>query len=478
MALSPRTTRLLLVAALAGALLVLFGGAAWAQSVGSSEDHMTRLINAERRNAGLPGLSTNVQLTGVARDWTPTMVRNDQISHNPRLGDVVAGPWTRLGENVGVARPGVNETPAMMVERLHRAFMNSPGHRANVLGDFNQIGIGAVWSNGTLWVTVNFMKGGETRPNAAVHEAAAVSRNVFAAAGGNGRRAQYVVLGRAEIFADALGGSGLAGDRAPVLFTNGPSRYDPNPALHSVTAAEVDRVLGGRGTVYLLGGTSAVSPRTERELAAAGYTVRRLSGASRVETSVRVAEEIVRVHGAPSRILVARADDWPDAVTGGAYAAASGSPLVLTGRNELHGAAAQFLARNRGAQVFALGGEAALSNGVVRSAGATRVAGRDRAATAVAVAEQLWGRTTAQPGDRYAAAPGYNGDAWAYALALAPWSAANTGPQLLVGNEVPPAVADYLQRLGYSSGLRGEVFSASAVPQPVRDRVRQLVGAG
>ena len=38
--------------------------------------------------------------------------------------------------------------------------MNSPGHRANVLGDFNRLGVAVVRAlNGQLWVTLDFVKG-------------------------------------------------------------------------------------------------------------------------------------------------------------------------------------------------------------------------------------------------------------------------------------------------------------------------------
>lgn len=472
------TARIVVVAALAAALLLNLGGSAFAavNSAGSAEDQMTSLINVERRSRGLQPLAPNVQLTGVARGWTPKMVSAGKLSHNPNLGKQVSGAWARLGENVGVAHPGGGEVAESIVNRLHKAFMNSPGHRANVLGDYTQIGLGAVWSNGSLWITVVFSKGGETRPNAAIGEAINVSKRVFADAGASGRPADFVVLGRAEVFADTLGGAGLAADRAPVLYTNGPTGVDPDPALHSATAAEIDRVLGGRGTVYLLGGTGAVSARVERELASAGYSVRRLRGASRVETSVRIAEEILKVHGPAKQILVARADDWPDAVTGGAYAAATRSPLVLTGQDKLHPAAAKFISARSGAKTYALGGTAALSDKVVAAARATRISGKDRAGTSVAIAEKLWGRTKASAGDRFSVVPGYAGDAWAYALAAAPWSAANTGPQLLVSDQVPPAVADYLKRLGYSGKVSGDVLAASPVPGPVRDQARRLLG--
>jgi uncharacterized protein YkwD len=468
----PTTARFLTVSLVAALLLLLAAGAASAQqSAGAAEEQMTQLINAERRAAGLAPLRSNVQLTGVGRSWTPRMAAAGSLSHNPNLGTEVAGAWTRLAENVGVARPSGSETPAAMVERLHRAFMASPGHRANVLGDFEQIGIGSTWRDGGLWVTVNFMKGGEVRDEAAVKEAVKVSQQVF----GTGRQAQYAVIGRAEVFADALGGAGLAADRAPLLFTSGPTKDDPDPALHSSVAAELDRVLRQTGTVYLLGGPGAVSARVERELIATGYTVRRLAGPSRVETSVRVGEEIVRRHGAPKQILLARADDWPDAVTGGAYAAARRTPLVLTQTGALHPATQRFLADNAKAERIALGGAAALSDRVVAGAGARRISGADRTATAVAVAEELWGRKTGAAGDRFAMVPGYRSDGWAYALALAPWSAANDGPQLLVGDDVPASVRSYLERLGYHNGKKGDVMFATSLSTTLTDQLSRLV---
>lgn len=472
---SRASARPVLVALLALAALVLLGGSASAQSTGAAEEQLVRRINQDRTAAGLAPLAGDAALQGVARSWTPRMAGADRLSHNAALGDQVTGSWTRLAENVGVARASSGEQAEATVERLHRAFMDSAGHRANVLGDFDQVGVGAVWQQGNLWITVNFSKG-RADFGAPIDEAVGISQQLFAGAGAAGRKAEYVVVGRAEVFADALGGSGLAGDRAPILFTNGPTASAANPPLHGSVAAEIDRVLGGRGRVYLLGGTGAVSARVEQGLKAAGYDVRRLSGASRVETSVKVAQEIVRLTGkAPARIIVARADDWADAVTGGAYAASTRSPLVLTYRDDLHPSTRGFLDANRGARRFVLGGSAAVSDGVVKAAGAERIAGPDRTATAVAVAERLWGRTAGKAGDRFALSPGYNGNAWAYALAMAPWSAVHSAPQLLVYNDLPASVSDYLTRLGYSSGVKADLLAASPVTLDVRSRVSKLL---
>ena len=46
------------------------------------------------------------------------------------------------------------------VAGLHQAFMASAGHRANILGDYNYVGVGTAFSaDDYLYVTVIFMKG-------------------------------------------------------------------------------------------------------------------------------------------------------------------------------------------------------------------------------------------------------------------------------------------------------------------------------
>jgi len=74
------------------------------------------------------------------------------IFHNPNLA-AATSDWLGLGENVGVGAS---------VGSLHEAFMRSPGHRDNILGDYNYVGVGvAEGSDNLLWVTVIFMRGPE-----------------------------------------------------------------------------------------------------------------------------------------------------------------------------------------------------------------------------------------------------------------------------------------------------------------------------
>lgn len=106
-------------------------------------------INSVRASSGLAPLETYWDLTDDARAQTNRMIDKQQVYHSSNLAGVT-GVWQSLGENVGV---GVDAS------QLHDAFMASSGHRANILGDFNYVGIGAkVDENGFLWATVIFMR--------------------------------------------------------------------------------------------------------------------------------------------------------------------------------------------------------------------------------------------------------------------------------------------------------------------------------
>jgi hypothetical protein len=106
-------------------------------------------INSSRAAAGLPPVERYWDLTDDARAHTNRMIDAGHIYHNSNLGGVT-GVWQALGENVGV---GID------ANSLHDAFMGSSGHRANILGNYNYVGIGAKTdADGLLWVTVIFMR--------------------------------------------------------------------------------------------------------------------------------------------------------------------------------------------------------------------------------------------------------------------------------------------------------------------------------
>ena len=106
-------------------------------------------INNSRAAAGLAPVETYFDLTDDARAHSARMMDRGEIYHNTNLGGVT-GVWQALGENVGVGWD---------INALHDGFMNSSGHRANILGNYNYVGIGVKQDDdGAYWVTVIFMR--------------------------------------------------------------------------------------------------------------------------------------------------------------------------------------------------------------------------------------------------------------------------------------------------------------------------------
>jgi uncharacterized protein YkwD len=111
------------------------------------------LTNAERAAAGLPPLADDRLLTNAAQAHSADMVARDFYSHTSPDG---SEPWHRasaagsthrtVGENIACGQ----RSPAEVV----RGWMDSPGHRANILKPaFTHIGIGFAGGGraGTYW---------------------------------------------------------------------------------------------------------------------------------------------------------------------------------------------------------------------------------------------------------------------------------------------------------------------------------------
>lgn len=137
--------------ALAVGMLVFAGTTAVAAASPSDEAQFVSMINQSRGAAGLAPLTVHNDLVAGARAHTAAMVPTGTIFHSTsaQLSSVTTG-WSVLGENVG---KGPNTSV------LHQAFMNSPSHKANILGDFDRVGVGVAYDGeNRMFVTVMFMK--------------------------------------------------------------------------------------------------------------------------------------------------------------------------------------------------------------------------------------------------------------------------------------------------------------------------------
>lgn len=114
-----------------------------------AERAFARKTNKARGNHNVAKLRLDPELSRVARKQTRRMVRKDLLHHtsSDALGRRVTN-WVSLGENVGVGGT---------VSSLQKAFMDSTGHRHNILNSsYRYVGIDALKKDGRLWVTVIF----------------------------------------------------------------------------------------------------------------------------------------------------------------------------------------------------------------------------------------------------------------------------------------------------------------------------------
>jgi hypothetical protein len=141
-----RTTGSLVTAALAASMMVALSPAP-ATASGPNTSSILSAVNSSRASVGRRPLSLRSDLSGVAHRWSQKMAASGTLKHNPNLTGQVSG-WRWVGENVGYGPDW---------RAVENAFMNSPGHRANILDkDYSQIGIGVVVSGGRVWITQVF----------------------------------------------------------------------------------------------------------------------------------------------------------------------------------------------------------------------------------------------------------------------------------------------------------------------------------
>jgi uncharacterized protein YkwD len=126
-------------------------GASGATTKQLRNDLLSR-VNAARRSHGTHALRMNWRVSNAAWHHSQRMARRHSVYHTTDLYAVVRRykPHT-WGENVGMAGT---------TRQMHRLFMKSPPHRANILnGAFKRIGVGVVRASGRVWVTLDFYGG-------------------------------------------------------------------------------------------------------------------------------------------------------------------------------------------------------------------------------------------------------------------------------------------------------------------------------
>jgi uncharacterized protein YkwD len=114
-----------------------------------------KLVNEERAQVGCSPVAASSALTGLAQNYSEDMAARGFFDHTDPDGRT---PWDRA-EKAGISNLGGENIARGQADAaaVMDAWMNSPGHRANILNcDFKTLGVGVEFGSGGPWWTQNF----------------------------------------------------------------------------------------------------------------------------------------------------------------------------------------------------------------------------------------------------------------------------------------------------------------------------------
>ncbi len=169
------------VAPAAAAPSACASSADFAAATDHGENVLFTRLNDMRRSRGLAALVSNATVAGHSGQWSSTMSGQNWLHHARDVGadDGVAPEqdyvrlvsqtvpnWTGVAENVGYRSYTYSCSAASLRSavgdaawKLHDSFVGSSGHFANMIGNYNQVGIGVHVDGTRVWATVRFVKG-------------------------------------------------------------------------------------------------------------------------------------------------------------------------------------------------------------------------------------------------------------------------------------------------------------------------------
>lgn len=129
----------------------------------SVEQFVVEGMNAERVKNGLAPLAVDTKLANIARAHSEDMLANNYFSHT-NLNGCNAGcrlnnagyAWMSYGENI-YWMSGYNLSATDTANKIVTGWMNSSGHRANILGSkFTKVGVGVAVQGSKVYTTADY----------------------------------------------------------------------------------------------------------------------------------------------------------------------------------------------------------------------------------------------------------------------------------------------------------------------------------
>lgn len=372
-----RAVRARLVAAAAAAfalVAMLIVPASPAAAAGGPAGEVFAMVNQQRASNGLPPLVSDPVLDNAAYQWANYLRAYGLFEHSSsawRDSMIGGSGWVYSGENIAA---GYTSAASVM-----NGWMNSAGHRANILGR-NYVGMGVAYITGGPWGTywVQIFAGSLPRvsPGTApvVTGSPAVGATLSATTSG-------WPSGTSIGWSWQSDGQAIPGATGPNYV---PSISDQGRRITATASGWKP----GLYTSYTISSpTSTVT---------GGATSERLSGANRYDAAVSMSRAGFSP-GVPV-VYVASGATFPDALSAAPAASLLGGPLLLTPGDQLPSGVATELRRLAPARIVVAGGPASVSPAVFSAlqeiAPTTRLGGADRYEASRAIIRDAFGSAT------------------------------------------------------------------------------------
>lgn len=283
-----------------------------------------------------------------------------------------------------------------------------------------------------------------------------------------------LILVRSDSFPDALAASSLAGQKSYPIVSCSTMALAPSVEQYLRQNTSIEHVV-------IVGGQGSISDAVEADVKGIVVNVERIAGNDRYETAALLRQAAALSGASSSVAVVARGDDFPDALSISPYCAESQSPMYLLPKNS--GPDAGMVAELRNyEEVVIVGGYGSVSGDVEASLSGsdvlvTRLAGgmgnsfgANRYGTSAAIADWLV-RMADFSYDKAAFATGKN---YPDALAGAPLCGSNAAPLLLID----PDSLDTADLVASSEACKNAYWlgSVSTLDNQLRMSAKVLIG--
>ena len=210
---------------------------------------------------------------------------------------------------------------------------------------------------------------------------------------GHGRASDYIsidghkmprIQGHRDVYASGI---------RPATATACPGKYAYawlNTSLRGEVQKAIDAAAAGVSTEPV---QPAPAPAPAPAPKPSGPTVTRLAGVNRYDTAAKIAQ--TKFSGPVPAVFLANGDKFPDALSAGPAAASMHAPMLLTSGDRLPPETVSALQQLRPQTIYVLGDEMSISSAVtdqlsLYTPNVSRLAGKNRLATAIRVARAAW----------------------------------------------------------------------------------------